>query len=78
MGDEGMRASDMALLLPAFQSQKPKSESSVDVEGKSLEELECEAIKSALAKCDNSQTKAADMLGITLRQIGYKIKKYGI
>lgn len=78
MGDEGMRASDMSLLLPAFQSQTPKSQSSVAVEDKSLEEIECEAIKSALSKCDGNQTKAADMLDITLRQIGYKIKKYGI
>jgi Nif-specific regulatory protein len=80
MGDEGMSAEDMSLLLPAFQSQKSanKQSSGINIEGKSLDELECEAIKSALEQCDGSQTKAADILGITLRQIGYKIKKYGI
>jgi len=85
MGGENMGADDMVMLLPAFQSKKGESTpadstpvGTISLEGKSLDDLECEAIKSALEKAGGSQTKAADILGITLRQIGYKIKKYGI
>jgi len=42
------------------------------------ERLEKERIKDALNKCNFNQSKAAKLLGITQRQIGYKIKKYGI
>ena len=41
-----------------------------------LEEIEKEVILNTLKKYDNNQTEAAKRLGITLRQIGYKIKNY--
>jgi len=44
----------------------------------SLEELERKRIEQALRKAGNVQAKAARLLGITQRQIGYKIKKLGI
>jgi Nif-specific regulatory protein len=44
----------------------------------SLEELERKRIEQALQKAGNVQAKAARLLGITQRQIGYKIKKFGI
>jgi len=50
----------------------------IPIENKTLDELECEAIKNALQNCNNNQADAASSLGITPRQIGYKIKKYGI
>ncbi|MBU0632946.1 sigma 54-interacting transcriptional regulator [bacterium] len=43
-----------------------------------LEELEKEAILQALIDNRGIQTKAATQLGMTARQIGYKIKKYEI
>ena len=43
-----------------------------------LHELEKEAIIQALIENRGIQTKAAAQLGMTPRQIGYKIKKYGI
>ncbi|NLO17146.1 MAG: sigma-54-dependent Fis family transcriptional regulator, partial [Arcobacter butzleri] len=43
---------------------------------KTLEEIEKEVILNTLKKYDNNQTEAAKRLGITLRQIGYKIKNY--
>lgn len=46
------------------------------ISGKTLEELEKEAILNSLIKTNYNQTEAAKRLGITLRQIGYKIKKY--
>jgi Nif-specific regulatory protein len=43
-----------------------------------LEDIERDAIISALRECAGIQAKAARKLGITVRQIGYKILKYGI
>lgn len=40
--------------------------------------LEKERIIEALKKCNFNRSKAARLLGITQRQIGYKIQKYGI
>ncbi|MDP3265765.1 MAG: nif-specific transcriptional activator NifA [Sulfuricurvum sp.] len=45
---------------------------------KSLLELEKESIIQALIDSHGIQTKAARLLGMTARQIGYKIKQYGI
>lgn len=42
------------------------------------ERLEKERILEALNKCNFNRSKAARLLGITQRQIGYKIQKYGI
>ncbi len=51
-------------------------------EGSSLEEeikeLEKRRIEDALRSCNFNQARAARLLGITQRQIGYKIKKYKI
>jgi Nif-specific regulatory protein len=44
----------------------------------SLQEIEKESIIQALIDNRGIQTKAAAQLGMTARQIGYKIKKYGI
>ena len=44
----------------------------------SLKEMEKESIIQALIDSRGIQTKAAAQLGMTARQIGYKIKKYGI
>jgi Nif-specific regulatory protein len=40
--------------------------------------MERESIIQALIDNHGIQTKAAAQLGMTARQIGYKIKKYGI
>jgi len=80
MGDEdGISAADMKLLLPAlksepgFASMKPAS-----MENMTLEELEKEAIEQALERCDGNNAEAAKTLGISVRQIKYKVEKYGI
>jgi Nif-specific regulatory protein len=82
MGNEdGITADDMMLLLPALKknedvvSEKP---SAIPVGNKTLEELEKEALVSALKNSGGNQAEAAKALGITQRQIGYKVKKYGI
>jgi Nif-specific regulatory protein len=43
-----------------------------------IQEIERSNILSALEKTGWVQAKAARLLGITPRQIGYKIKKYGL
>jgi Nif-specific regulatory protein len=45
---------------------------------KKVEEMEREAILTALKECNWIMAKAARQLGITERMIGYKIKKYNI
>ena len=43
-----------------------------------LKDAEKKEITSAMKECNWVMAKAARMLGITERMIGYKIKKYGI
>lgn len=77
--EEGITKMDMLLLLPALNDEKLKKDfKTIPMESKTLEELEQEAIKNALENNNFNQSHAAKELGITLRQIGYKIKKYGI
>jgi Nif-specific regulatory protein len=45
---------------------------------KTIEEIEKEQITAALTKCGRVQARAARSLGITPRQLGYKVKKYNI
>ncbi len=79
MGDEdGISASDMLLLLPALNNKILNNEHIGMIKNKSLEETEKEAIQKALQDCNNNQSEAAKQLEITLRQIGYKIKMYGL
>ena len=63
------------ITTPAPQSVQ---ESATPITKKSLLELEKESIIQALTDSHGIQTKAARLLGMTARQIGYKIKQYGI
>ena len=80
MGNEdGINKFDMLLLLPALNDTNLKKEyKTIPMENKTLEDIEKEAIETALENNNYNQSHAAKELGITLRQIGYKIKKYGI
>ncbi len=80
MGSEdGITASGMKLLLPALNNKKLVEEyCPIPLKNKTLDELEKEAILNALEDSDGNQAEAAKVLGITQRQIGYKVKKYGI
>lgn len=57
---------------------QPSHENGAPMTKKSLLDLEREAIVQALIDSHGIQTKAARLLGMTARQIGYKIKLYGI
>jgi Nif-specific regulatory protein len=77
--EEGISQSDMLLLLPAFHESNihniPTTSQS-NSSKKTLDELEKEAVIESLKRFNGNQSQAAKELGITLRQIGYKIKKY--
>lgn len=45
---------------------------------KTVEEIEKEQITAAMIKCGGVQARAARLLGLTPRQLGYKLKKYDI
>jgi Nif-specific regulatory protein len=57
-------------------------ESNDSAPGRSLPEtvrgMEKERILKTLSDCSGVQTRAAQALGLTVRQLGYKLKKYGI
>lgn len=65
---------------PAPMAEVPHSETNATgpMTKKTLQELEKESIIQALIDSHGVQTKAARALGMTARQIGYKIKQYGI
>jgi len=63
--------------LPSSSLSLPLREESPPLP-QTLEELERKRIEDTLRRCGNVQAKAARLLGITQRQIGYKIKKLGI
>jgi len=48
------------------------------LKAKDIEKLEANSIVEALKKCNGVKQKAAKLLGITPRQIDYKMKKYGL
>jgi Nif-specific regulatory protein len=74
--EEGISEQDMELLLPALNNKEKSTVKDTNLANKTLEELEKGALISALEQCNNNQAKAAKILGITTRQIGYKVKKY--
>jgi Nif-specific regulatory protein len=45
---------------------------------KTIADLERERLLAALRRCGGVQTRAAMVLGITPRQLGYKVRKYRI
>ncbi|MDD2950485.1 MAG: helix-turn-helix domain-containing protein, partial [Sulfuricurvum sp.] len=72
----------VAMMAPAptytVPSAPPPPAPGGPVTRKSLQELEKESIMQALIDSHGIQTKAARALGMSARQIGYKIKQYGI
>ncbi len=74
-GSEKVTASDLPVSLSIRPVKRSGNSSSLTA---SVEEIEKSNIHGALEKTGWIQAKAARLLGLTARQIGYKIKKYGI
>ena len=71
-GDEPIRAEHIQIRRPGAAAPP-----AADLEGK-LADVERDAIRDALAKTNNNRTAAAKLLGMTLRQLRYRIAKLGL
>jgi DNA-binding NtrC family response regulator len=65
------------LMLPDLEPSKAEISDMRKIEG-DLRTVEKIAIENALAKTNGNRKKAAEILGISLRALQYKIKEYGI
>ncbi|MBI3316784.1 MAG: nif-specific transcriptional activator NifA [Candidatus Omnitrophica bacterium] len=63
--------------LTSFEPQMPEETKGVSLP-EAVEEMEKRMISQALDKTDGNKRKAAKLLGMTERMIGYKIQKYGL
>ncbi len=72
--DEEIDSDLVEILLPNF--TKIEKEQPNILTHQDLEDIEKKSIKKALDECGGIQAKAAKKLGLTQRQLGYKIKKY--
>lgn len=79
-----IRRYDIVHSLPAAVPEVPVSSVNIPnmppppAEGKSLYDIEREEVKAALMRNGWVQVRAAKELGLTQRQMGYRIKKYGL
>jgi Nif-specific regulatory protein len=78
MQNEAPMATPIPTPIMTTPTQPVQPLSTGPVTRKSLQELEKESILQALIDSHGIQTKAARALGMSARQIGYKIKQYGI
>ncbi len=64
-------------LPPALRGGGKRPPGKLRTPGKSLAEIEREAIMEALERCGGNRTKAAKELGISRRKLLYRLKEYG-
>ncbi len=69
---------DLPASLQSFQSKIGDIEPPVVFDQLTLEEVERRCILNALSKAGNNHTKAAKLLGVTRRTLGYRMRKHGI
>ncbi len=74
----GDRTINLSELSPYVSNLARASKDITNSEFESLEEVELRRVMAALDRNNWVQTRAARELGITLRQLGYRIKKYGL
>jgi DNA-binding NtrC family response regulator len=63
--------------LPGELAADPEPGQKPIIPGATMAELERHAILTTLEACGGSTSKAADMLGISVRKIQYKLQEYG-
>ena len=76
--EEKPQVSEVKTHIPAEPEMPTTPPDTSSLTKSSLQDMEKNAIIQALIENKGIQTKAAKQLGMTPRQIGYKIKKYGI
>ena len=57
---------------------EPQSTDEIRIPGSTMAEVEKHMILKTLEACNNSTSKAAEMLGISVRTIQYRLKDYGL
>jgi transcriptional regulator of acetoin/glycerol metabolism len=70
--------SDSPILTEADLNLSISGKATVDTKGRTLDEIEKEALINALNECGGNVVQAAKSLGITRQTIYNKMKKYGI
>jgi DNA-binding NtrC family response regulator len=63
--------------LPAEVNPEPKEDDGPRIPGWKMADIERYAILRTLEACGGSTTKAADLLGISVRKVQYKIQEFG-
>jgi DNA-binding NtrC family response regulator len=67
----------LADLPPLVRGARAEAEQApFPVAGATMEEIEREAILRALDRCDGSTTRAARLLGVSVRKVQYRLKEY--
>jgi Nif-specific regulatory protein len=70
---------DLADIPPYFLASAKSAPLAVPADGQaSLKDMEKRQVLAALERHNYVQSRAARELGLTLRQIGYRIKKFGL
>jgi Nif-specific regulatory protein len=64
-------------VLPAFLREREKEQNSEQAFSR-IEEIERKEVIAALERNAWNMTRSARELGVTLRQIGYRVKKFGL
>ena len=64
--------------LPSFLFYRPAAPETGEANLSRLEEMEKQEVVAALERNNWVQSHAAAELGLTLRQIGYRVKKFGL
>jgi Nif-specific regulatory protein len=74
----GLRPGGVAHFAPVYDREEEPSEASSIPEDGTLSDLEKKRVMEAMEKSGGIQAKACKVLGITPRQLGYRLKKYKI
>ncbi|MDK2972691.1 MAG: two-component system, NtrC family, response regulator AtoC [Candidatus Sumerlaeota bacterium] len=79
LGDpSGILVEDLPAAVQQHREKSAQAASPAAVGASSLEDIEKRCLLSALQKTNGNRTRAAHLLGITRRTLGYRLRKYGL
>ncbi|MBX3728408.1 MAG: sigma-54-dependent Fis family transcriptional regulator [Candidatus Sumerlaeia bacterium] len=79
LGDAaGIELEDLPVAVQRFGERRAAAAGEAAVGGASLEEIEQRCLLAALRRTGGNRTRAAELLGITRRTLGYRLRKYGL
>ena len=62
----------------AVQEASLRGQGLLPAQGDTLEDIEIRSIRQAMERAEGNRTRAAALLGVTRRTLGYRIGKYGL